>query len=192
MVYSSSDTSFSIRAMMTRRPNLTRSKLGSIAAFLCACIAMMGCGNGRSHNDDKISVDPSIYKNGRVVNPEKVPDRLRRTGLRVVFRSAQKPADFDSAIYGTASNSRGIHVNFGFFFIPGDKAGEHFRPGLMRLVPGATDEGSTSGESYIAITSAGRNRKRGSREASEELELAGDLHWAVAGLARKALEEEGP
>src|SRR5262249_38151586 len=102
------------------------------------------------------------------------------------------PVDFDGAIYGTASNSRGVRVNFGFFFIPGDKAGEHFRPALMRLVSGATAEGSTTGESYIEITSAGGNRKSKSRKASEELELAGDLHWAVAGLARKALEEEGP
>jgi hypothetical protein len=162
------------------------------AVVSCACIALIGCGSGGAHNDDGAWVDPSVYQSGKVVNPEEVPRRLRHTSLRVVFRSAQKPADFDSAIYGTASNSRGIQVNFGFFFIPGDKAGEHFRPALKRLVPGATDEGSTSGESYIVITSAGRNHKRGSREAGEELELAGDLHWAVAGLAHKALEEEGP
>jgi hypothetical protein len=129
----------------------------------------------------------------RVVDPAKVPEALKRTGLHIASRSGPIPTDFVSAIYGVASNSHGTNINFGFFFARDRKAGEYERPELAKLVPHATNEGSTAGESYIAITSAGaRDRRVGSRLREEELRIAGELHWAVAGLAPKALEEEGP
>jgi hypothetical protein len=113
--------------------------------------------------------------------------------LHIVFRPGPIPVGFVSALYGTASNSHGASINFGFFFVTSDKAGSYNRAELEKLVPRATSEGSTNGESYIVDTSAGVHSKRvGSRVREEELSMAGELHWAVAGLAPKALEEEGP
>jgi hypothetical protein len=130
---------------------------------------------------------------GKIIDPEKVPGTLRHTGFHIVFRSGPLPTDFVSAIYGTASNAHGISINFGYFFVPNDKAGAYDRPELEKLVPDATAEGSTSGESYITITSAGAHSKQGSSRArEEEFNIAGTLQWAVAGLAPKALREEGP
>jgi hypothetical protein len=129
---------------------------------------------------------------GKIVDPEEVPGALRHTGFHIVFRPGPLPTDFVSALYGTASNAHGISINFGFLFVPNDSAGAYDRPELEKLVPDATAEGSTSGESYIAITSAGAHSKKESSRMREEFDIAGTLQWAVAGLAPKALREEGP
>jgi hypothetical protein len=99
---------------------------------------------------------------------------------------------FANTVYGTASNAHGKSINFGFFFVNDTHAASRYSAALQKLVPNATDEGSTSGESYIIVTSAGAHGKPNSRGTREEFGIAGELHWAVAGLARKALEEEGP
>lgn len=167
------------------------------------CVLVMGCGgNGgsRTQSNSNIAsgrpdtaVGVATVDSGKIVDPKGVPEALRHTGFHIVFRSGPLPTDFVSAIYGTASNAHGTSINFGFFFAPNDKAGAYDRPELEKLVPDATAEGSTSGESYIVVTSAGAHNKRiGSKIREEEASIAGELHWAVAGLAPKALREEGP
>jgi hypothetical protein len=166
------------------------------------CVLVTGCGgngSGRTQSNSNIAsgvpdttVGVAMGDSGKIVDPEEVPGTLRHTGFHIVFRSGPLPTDFVSAIYGTASNAHGISINFGFFFVPNDRAGVYDRPELKKLVPDATAEGSTSGESYIVITSAGARSKRESSRTREEFSIAGELHWAVAGLAPKALREEGP
>ena len=172
------------------------------AVTVSLCVLVAGCGrNGSSRtqsNSSNVSGVPdapvgvAIGDSGKIVDPEKVPGALRHTGFHIAFRYGPIPTDFVSAIYGTASNAHGTSINFGYLFAPNDSAGAYDRPELEKLVPEATAEGSTSGESYIAITSAGARSKRESARRREEFNIAGTLQWAVAGLAPKALREEGP
>ncbi len=161
------------------------------------CIWFAACGsNGdvlQMQSSTK-SASPQVVLNntGKLVDPDRVPGALRHTGLHIIFRYGPIPTGFTGSTYGTASNAHGAKINFGFFTTPVAKAGEYERPELAKLVPGATNEGSTIGESYIAITSAGAGSKRDGQKEREEFGIASELHWAVAGLAPKALREEGP
>jgi hypothetical protein len=125
-----------------------------------------------------------------VVDPKKVVGAIRSTSFRITLRAGQTPPHFARAVYGTARNARGTSVNFGFFLTGGANAQDYFEPSLMRLVPGATVQGSTAGESYIAITSAGSAGPSGNPKTEEEFTIADTVQERVAGLARKALEEE--
>lgn len=167
------------------------------AVTVLVCIWFAACGgNGGAPKmqSSAKSGDPQVVLNnsGKVVDPNRVPEALRHTGLHIIFRYGPIPAEFTGATYGTASNAHGTKINFGFFITPIAKAGEYERPELAKLVPGATNEGSTIGESYIAITSAGAGSKREGQKEREEFGIASELHWAVAGLAPRALREEGP
>lgn len=188
---------------MVRYADLLVPRVLSCVVMILGCLLVVGCGES-SHNQSlsksgtTLTVPDTMVgiargESGKIVDPERVPGILRRTGLHIVFRPGPIPPGFVSAIYGTASNSHGASINFGFFFVTNDKAGSYNRAELEKLVPEATDEGSTNGESYIVDTSAGTRDKRiGPRIREEEFGMAGELHWAVAGLAPKALKEEGP
>jgi hypothetical protein len=179
---------------------------GTCAALMMLCSVLAGCGgkNGRtvetssrqaSDSGGKLTPEGSSSgpsSTGRIVETSKVPSAIKHLGLQVVLRADRTPPQFVGAVYGTAHNSHGTGVNFGIFLSGDQNASRYFVPTLRKLVPGATREGSTSGESYIAITSAGRGGSPGSLKAEEELTIAGKLQERVAGLARKALEEEGP
>src|SRR5580704_1435941 len=177
---------------------MRRIAISTIPALALLLVTGCGANSGRMQSNSNIAssvpdttVGVTMGDSGKIVDPEEVPAALKHTGFHIAFRPGTIPTDFVSAIYGTASNAHGISINFGFFFVPNDKAGEYDRPELERLVPDATAEGSTSGESYIAITSAGARSKQESSRTREEFRIAGELHWAVAGLAPKALREEG-
>jgi hypothetical protein len=154
------------------------------AGFLAFALMLVGCGGG-----GLLSLS---NEEGKVVDPAKVPAALTGTGLHVVFRRGPRPANFDKAIYGTARNIRGVAIDFGFFFVPDDKAEGYVSPEIERLVPNATDEGTTAGMSFIEITSAGAHRKPTDPRKGEELSMAGTLGFAVAKLAPKAFDIEGP
>lgn len=108
----------------------------------------------------------------------------------MLHRGPAPPASVVRALYGTARNSQGTAISFGFFITDNERAAL-LEPIVEKLVPDATEEGSTSGQSYVIITTAGAGSKD-KRRKSEELTMAGELHWAVAGLAPKAVEQEGP
>ncbi len=126
---------------------------------------------------------------GQIVNPTRVPAVILHSGYEIVFRRAPTPAPFARAIFGTARNSRGTTIEFGFLLTGGSPAGEYYRPALRKLVPHATAEGSTAGETYISITSAGAGGAAG-RRSEEEFEMADALQTSVASLAPKAHLEE--
>jgi hypothetical protein len=172
-----------------------------------SCCMLVGCGgdgtrsaktSGRTTSNS--TGQRSIPENtngvpsasGRVVDASRVPNAIKSVGLQIILRLGKTPPQFVGAVYGTARNSHGTSVNFGIFLSGDQNASRYFVPALRKLVPGATREGSTSGESYIAITSAGAGGSPTSRKSEEEFSIAGTLQERVAGLARKALEEEGP
>jgi hypothetical protein len=126
-----------------------------------------------------------------VVDPAKISGAVRDSGFQVVLRPGPTPAPFVRAIYGVARNARGRSVNFGFFVTANTSAGEDLTPAVEKLVPGATAEGSTAGESYVAVTSAGAPHGP-ERQTKEEFEIADRLQLRVAHLAGEAFVKEGP
>jgi hypothetical protein len=164
-------------------------------ALLSACGSDGGgrrtprAGSGDAHTAAEARAEGPTLSTGQVVEPSKVLHALQRTGFQIVFRDGPTPAHFARAIYGTARNGRGAIVNFGFFLTGGANAQNYYEPALRRLVPGATAEGSTVGESYVSITSAGA-AGGSSPEAEEEFTVADTLQVRVAALAHQAFEEE--
>ncbi len=148
----------------------------------------MGDGDARASVETR--AEGPTLSSGQVVEPSKVVDALERTGFQIVFRAGPTPAHFVRAIYGTARDPRGgVIVNFGFFLTGGANAQNYYDAALRKLVPGATAEGSTVGESYVSITSAG-SAGGSSAEAEEEFSVADTLQVRVAALAHQAFEEE--
>jgi hypothetical protein len=168
---------------------------------MAGCAALVGCGssgnkaavtNGDSSTAAARAERRPVQDGSVVVDPQRVPAAIGRTGLKIVFRPGPTPSAFVRAVYGTARNRLGTSVNFGFF-LTGNVSAEGLESEGLRLVPDATQIGSTAGESYVAITSAGSHGgPTGGRVEEEELSMAGELKDAVAYLAPKAFEEEGP
>ena len=184
-----------------------RSIKVSRVGIAISCCMLVGCGGNGTHSAktsgrttsnsaERGSIPEGTSsvssESGRVVDASRVPDAIKSVGLQIVLRAGKTPPQFVGAVYGIARNSHGTSVNFGIFLSGDQNASRYFVPALRKLVPGATREGSTSGESYIAITSAGAGGSPTSRKSAEEFSIAGKLQERVAGLARKALEEEGP
>ena len=59
-------------------------------------------------------------------------------------------------------------------------------------MPESTGVGSTTGESYAAVTSADYGDIQETRRGKEEFKMATILDFEVAALAPKAFKEEGP
>jgi hypothetical protein len=129
---------------------------------------------------------------GHVVNPTRVPAAIQHTGLIVTFRPGPTPSPFVRSVYGTAQNSHGATVNFGFFLADGTNAAAGLSPAIEKLVPDATSQGTVAGESYVEVTSAGAGSANGSTRNKEEFEIEDRLEWKVARLAGAAFDEEGP
>jgi hypothetical protein len=179
----------------------------AVVVIALSCCMLAGCGGNStqsgktsgqttSNNAERANAPGGASSvpsaSGRVVDASRVPDAIKHVGFQIILRAGRTPPQFVGSVYGTARNSHGASVNFGIFMSGDQNASRYFVPSLSKLVPGATREGSTSGESWIAVTSAGAGGSPGSRKAEEEFSMAGTLQERVAGLARKALEEEGP
>lgn len=161
------------------------------------CLLLAGCGGGGHRtaegsqtvvSSEQTSTESATV--GRIVDPSKVPTAIKHLGLRIMLRPGPALSQFVGAVYGTAWNSHDTSVNFGIFMSGDLHASRYFVPALRKLVPGATQEGSTAGQSFIAITSAGHSGT--GRRSEEEFAIATKLQERVSGLAHKALEEEGP
>jgi non-ribosomal peptide synthetase component F len=108
------------------------------------------------------------------------------------------PQHFVDAVYGTASNAAGTHINFGLF-LKGDDHELEPDSELYELVPGATRQttvaGSTEGTvdawSFILVTSADRGTAFGSRRYGEEAAMEESIYYEVHLLAPKAAANEG-
>ncbi len=150
-----------------------------------------GAGNARRSQPSAVErpVQDSRLSAGQTVDPSKVAQALDGVGLRIVFHDGPIPPHFARAVYGTARNAHGTSVNFGFFLTGGTNAQNYYEPALRKLVPGATAEGSTVGESYVSVTSAGSAGGSGPK-AEEEFTVADTLQVRVAALAHQAFEEE--
>lgn len=112
---------------------------------------------------------------------------LKETGLHIVISHGPTPPGFESAIYGVTSNSQGASVSFGPLFVGMSEADKYYRPSLLRLVPGATETGSTSGNSFIEITDAGGIGSSMATKSQQNV-IAGELRRAVSRLAPQAVE----
>jgi hypothetical protein len=176
-----------------------------LTVALASCCALSACGGAResvgpsSSNRDPVSTSASVAREAtnahnasHVVNPSDVPAAIQSTGAAVTFRPGPTPAPFVRAFYGTARNSHGTTVDFGFFLVDGTDAGADLTPAVEKLVPGSTPEGTVVGESYVEVTNAGAGSPKGSRRYTEEVEIADRLESRVARLAGAAFDEEGP
>ncbi len=123
-----------------------------------------------------------------IVDPTKVPGQLAKASLHIVYHRGFRPTGFTSAIYGTASDSHGVSIHFGFFFVNNTDA--PYPESSLRFVSGATGKGSASGRSYVEVTSAGSRRGVNSPKAREEFRMAHELRRAVAELAPASFEGE--
>jgi hypothetical protein len=171
-----------------------------VRVVAAASLVLAGCGSGHKQENghrnaaDSVGVNAAAAsrESGRIVEPAEVRSALMHTGFHIAFRRGPIPTGFADTFYGVATNSRGRSINFGFFLSSNDRTEGSGSATLRKLVPDATNEGSTAGESYIEVTSAGANRKPTDPRAGEELEIAAYLRYAVAKLAPKAFETEGP
>ncbi len=186
--------------------NIRSALWGRMALVLVSCCVLSSCGGGgekarvsKAGEGTAPSTSASATREavtnqsaGHVVGPAQVPTALQHSGLTVTFRPGPTPAPFVRTFYGTARNSQGATVTFGFFLASGTDAAAGLSPAVERLVPDATSQGTVAGESYVEVTSAGAGSANGSRRNKEEFEIADRLEWRVARLAGAAFDEEGP
>lgn len=114
---------------------------------------------------------------------------LRKTGLHIVYRQGSTPAGTVWTLYGTAENAHHFRINFGIL-LTGNTAGEVYpEERFMKFVPHATVEGSTSGQSFLVITSMGYGAGGSERVISEESNIFDELFFTVKKLAPAAARE---
>lgn len=174
----------------SRSPQLLRP--ARVVLWCCALVGALiiwvsvsGCGGATAL--EKINSSGS----GEVVAPALVPHTLReKTGLRIQLRPGPTPAGYDKAIYGTAINARGVKIQFAFFFAPNTHS--EVPENLFRLIPHATDNGSSAGKSYIMISTAEYGHQQNVKLREEEFDMSSKMQWAVAALAPRAIREESP
>jgi hypothetical protein len=169
-----------------------------VAIAVLVTWALAGCGGASGSGVSAGSVVTVKAAHGqaqrrdreKVIDPREVRSALRRTHYRLSFTPGQRPARFRDAIYGSASNSHGVSIHFGFFIAPGPNAAELAPRTLRKLVPEGTAEGTQVGASYVLVTSA--KGGAGDRASKEQFEIMYELEEAVAKLAPAAYREEGP
>jgi hypothetical protein len=148
------------------------------------------------HADAATSENPLAVTNsapGTVVGAAAARKAIEHSGFRIRWRSGPTPKPFVAALYGTAEGRRRIKVNFGYFFAGTNEAQRLLRRSLAKLVPHATEEGSSASVSFVAITSAGSSGKPPSSSwVYEELHIANTLQRKVSKLAPVAHGYEGP
>jgi hypothetical protein len=170
----------------------------AIATTVVVTWALAGCGGAGGNGAGAGSVvtvraahgQAQRRDRGKVIDPREVRSALRNTHYRLSFTPGQRPARFRGAIYGSASNSHGASIHFGFFIAPGPNAAELAPQALRKLVPDGTAEGTQVGTSYVLVTSA--KGGAGDRASKEQFEIMYELEEAVAKLAPAAYREEGP
>ena len=109
------------------------------------------------------------------------------------------PAPFDQALYGTATDARGIGIRFAFFFGGRDSGDTQYRRSMLKLVPESTEEDVEQASSLVLITSArhpGGSFQYGgytptAREEEEE-GISRTMYYKVKFLARTEALREGP
>jgi hypothetical protein len=172
------------------------SRLVIVMFALCGSWALAGCGTagdaGSVTNLGAGSSPEAAQDAGRVVDPARIVKALRHTGLVIQFRTGTKPQAFTAAVYGTAKNIRGVRVQFGFFIRPHADAPDYATGALRKLVPHATESGTSAADSFVFVSSSGSGRSRGSRVEGEEGAISATLEKAVSRLAPTAFREEGP
>jgi hypothetical protein len=129
---------------------------------------------------------------GWTVNVAKVPKMLAHKGLVLHLRRGPRPAGYRGALYGEATNTRGVTEQFAVFTASQGQAAAHFSPKLIKLVPHATVSGVSIGFSYVTITAPAEPSPPNSKLEEEQDEVAAMISVGVAALAPKALRTEGP
>lgn len=170
--------------------------LGPRIAVSLAIFVAAGCGGGvhgnQKHGTGMSSTTSKIVRGGLVVPADRVPTALSREGRLIHYRKGPTPQGFVKAYFGTAETKRHVKTQFGILLAGKPGAERYYDKAMLRLVPGAKTGDATVGISYVVITTTNPNTPYGSRVEREEDFLQAGLDEAVAGLAPKALDIEGP
>lgn len=166
----------------------------TLIPLLVAATLLASCGSSTTSRTSSPSRSSGASSEpGTVVAAAQARPAVERSGFHIRWRSGPLPKPFVAALYGTAQGKHGITINFGFLFAGRTDAAPLNRPSLLKLVPEATQEGSTVGVSVVDISSAGSHGGlQSSPRVEEEFHIANTLERKVAQLAPAAYKSEGP